>query len=50
MLICIMCHFFRSMSDDAKCGTILNLSTIGVHSCVVLVVSLFAMAKGAKNL
>ena len=49
MLICIMCHFFRSMSDNAKCGIMLNLSTMEVTTCVVFVVSVFAMAKDAKN-
>ena len=37
------------MSDDAICGIMLNLSTMGVHSCVVFVVSVFAMAKDRKN-
>ena len=49
MLICIMCHSFRSGSGHDKCGIKLKLSTVGVHSCVVLVVSLVAMATAAKN-
>ena len=49
MLICIMYHFFRSMSDHDICGIKLKLSTVGVHSCAVLVVSVVAMATGAKN-
>ena len=49
MLICIMCHFFRSVSDHGKCGVILKLLTVGVHSCVVLVVSVVAMATVTKN-
>ena len=44
-----MCHFFRPVSDHDKCGTILKLLTVGVHSCVVLVVLVVAMATGAKN-
>ena len=49
MLICIMYHFFRSVSDHGKLGIILKLSTVGVHSCVVLVLSVVAMATEAKN-
>ena len=37
------------MSDYAKCGTMLNLSIMGDHFCVVFVVSVFAMAMDAKN-
>ena len=44
-----MCHFFRSGSDHGKCGVKLKLSTVGVHSCVFLVVSLVAMPTGAEN-
>ena len=44
-----MSHFIRSVSDHSRCGTKFKLSTVGVHSCVVLVVSVVAMATGAKN-
>ena len=27
--------FFRSVSDHGRCGVILKLLTVGVHSCVV---------------
>ena len=47
MLICIMCHFFRSMANHS---IKLKLSKVGVHSCVVLLVSVVAIATGAKNL
>ena len=49
MLICIMSHIIRSVSDHGKYGNILKLSTVGVHSCVDLVVSVVAMATGATN-
>ena len=49
MLICIMCHLSRSESDHGKCGIKLKLSTVDVHLRVVVVVSLVAMAMGAKN-
>ena len=48
-LICIMCHFFRSVSDHGKCGIKLKLSTVGVHLSVVLIDSVVAMATGAKT-
>ena len=49
MLICITCHIIRSVSDHGKFGIKLKLSTVGVHSRVDLVVSMFAMAMGATN-
>ena len=49
MLICIMSYIIRSVSDHGKYGIILKLSTVGVHSCVDLVVSVVAMATGATN-
>ena len=48
MLICIMCHFFRSESDHDECGINLKLPTVWVHSCVVLLVLVVAMATGTK--
>ena len=47
MLICIMSHIIRSVSDHGKYGIILKLSTVGVRSRVDLVVSVVAMATGA---
>ena len=46
MLICIMFHFFRPVSDHGKYGIKLKLSTVGVHLCIVSVV---ATAIGDKN-
>ena len=48
MLIYIM-RFIRSVSDHDKYGIKLKLSTVGVHSCVVLVVSVVAIPTVAKN-
>ena len=39
MLIYIICHFFRPVSDHNKYGIDLKLSLVGVHSSVVLPVS-----------
>ena len=55
MIICIMCHFFRSVSDGkfnyhGKCGIQLKLSTVRVYSCVVLVVSEVAMGNRSQEL
>ena len=49
MLICIMSHIIRSVSDHGKYGIILKLSIVGIHSCEDLVVSVVAMATGATN-
>ena len=38
-----------SVTDHGKCGIKSKLSTLGVHSCVVLVVSVVAMGMGAKD-
>ena len=42
-------HFIRSVSDHDKYGIKLKLLTVGVHSCMVLVVSVVAMATEVKN-
>ena len=42
-------HFIRSVSDHGKYGK-LRLLTVGVHLCMVLVVSVVAMATRGKNL
>ena len=42
-------HFIRSVSGRGKYGIKLKLSTVGVHSCIVLVVSVVAMATGVKK-
>ena len=44
-----MSPFIRSVSDHVKCDIQLKVSTMGVNSCVVLVVLVVAMVKGAKN-
>ena len=44
-----MSHFIRSVSDHVKCGIILKLPTVGVHSCVFRKFSVVAMATGAKK-
>ena len=44
-----MSHITRSVSDHSKYGIILKLLSVGVHSCVDLVVSVVAMATGATN-
>ena len=41
--------FFRSVSDHCKCGIRLKLSAVVIHSCLVLVVSVVAMATRAKR-
>ena len=42
-------HFIRSVSDHGKYGIKLKLLTVGVHLCMVLVVSVVAMATGGTN-
>ena len=50
MFICIMCHFCRSsVLCHGKCGIKSKLLTIGVHSCVVSVVSVVATTTAVKN-
>ena len=44
-----MSHFIRSVSDHGKCGIILKLSTVGVHSFVFRKFSVVAMATDAKK-
>ena len=34
MLVCIMCHLLRSVSDHDKCGIKLKFSTVGVKVAV----------------
>ena len=43
-----MSHFIRSVSDHVKCGIIVKLPTVGVHSCVFWNFSVVAIATGAK--
>ena len=45
MLVCKICHFFRSVSDHDKYGMKLKFSTLGVHSCTILMVLVVAVAK-----
>ena len=49
MLICIMCRFSMSVSDHIICGIKLKLLPEEFHSYVVLLVSVVAMATGAKK-
>ena len=42
--------FIKSVSNHVKCGIQSNVSTVGVHSCEVLVISVVAMETDSNKL
>ena len=49
MLICKKCYFSDHVSDHDKYGIRVKFLTVGVPSFVDLLVSVVAMATGARN-